>query len=153
MKIARIILHCSDSPDNVDIGVKEIRAWHTAKPPNGRGWRDIGYHYVVRRNGVVEVGRYENGDSVLEGTEIGAHVAGHNRDALGICWVGRKAPTRAQKLSLLKHVLYLMDLHAIPIEQVYGHYEFDKNKTCPNLDMEKTRREISLFKTYGGLEA
>lgn len=143
MKIAKIIIHCSDSPDNLDIGVAEIRAWHTAPTPQGRGWRDIGYHYVVRRSGLVEVGRYENGDSVLEGLEIGAHVFGQNSDSLGVCWVGRNAPAPAQRTALLRHVRHLMNLHGIPVEKVFGHYEFDKHKTCPNLDMNVIRNALT----------
>lgn len=140
--IRRIIIHCSDSPDNVDIGVKEIRVWHTAPPPNGRGWRDIGYHYVVRRSGLVEVGRYENGDSVLEGAEIGAHVAGHNADTLGVCWVGRDRLEPAQKTALLRHVRHLMALHGVPVENVLGHYELQPAKTCPRLDMRVFRQAL-----------
>lgn len=127
----------------MDIGVKEIRVWHTKKPPDGRGWSDIGYHYVVRRDGTVETGRYENGDSILEGKEIGAHVAGQNSDSLAVCWVGRNKITKVQKTALLRHVVYLMKLHGIPVERVYGHYEFDKHKTCPNLEMVKVRKELS----------
>lgn len=141
--IARIVLHCSDSPDIVDIGVKEIKAYHTAGPPSGRGWSDIGYHYVVRRNGVVEVGRYENGDSVLEGKEIGAHVRGHNSDSLAICWVGRTSMTAPQRGSLIKLLRHLMQTHSLLTEDVLGHYELDPKKTCPNIDMVSFRYALS----------
>lgn len=148
-KIAKIVIHCSDSPDNIDIGVKEIRVWHTKKPPAGRGWSDIGYHYVIRRNGVVESGRYENGDSILEGKEIGAHVEGHNSDSLAICWVGKDKPTKEQKTALIRHTCFLMKLHGLPVEQVYGHKEFNPGKTCPNLDMVQYRKEVAAaFKAY-----
>lgn len=139
MKIRRLVVHCSDSPDLLDIGVKEIRVWHTTPPPSGRGWRDIGYHYVVRRSGLVEVGRYENGDSVLEGAEIGAHVAGNNADSLGICWVGRDKIAPAQKAALLKLLKHLMSLHGVEVDNVLGHGELNPAKTCPRLDMAGIR--------------
>lgn len=138
MKINKIILHCSDSPDNVDIGVAEIREWHI----NERGWRDIGYHYVIRRNGTVEVGRYENGDSVLEDKEIGAHTFGENSDSLGICWVGKNNQTREQRQSLIKLCAHLVLREGLSHTSVYGHREFDKNKTCPNIDMDEFRKGL-----------
>lgn len=136
-KIRKIIVHCSDSPDSIDIGVAEIRAWHI-----GRGWRDIGYHYVIRQSGQTEVGRYENGDSVLEGFEIGAHVKGENSDSLAICWVGRSRMTREQYSSLTKLIAHLLKTHGLIPEQVYGHYEFDANKTCPNINMDILRQSV-----------
>ena len=59
----------------MDVGVEEIRRWHLAK-----GWSDIGYHYVITRNGTLQTGRPEG--------EIGAHVHGYNARSLGICLVG-----------------------------------------------------------------
>jgi N-acetylmuramoyl-L-alanine amidase len=56
--------------------VAEIRRWHVQQ----RGWRDIGYHWVIDRDGAVAPGRRE--------TEIGAHVESHNRGTLGICLLG-----------------------------------------------------------------
>lgn len=138
-EIKRIIIHCSDSRDDLDIGVKEIRAWHTTPAPGGRGWKDIGYHYVVRRDGTVETGRYENGDSVLEGKEIGAHVAGQNSDSLAVCWVGRDALSPVQGRALLDHVYHLMTSHNVPLAGVLGHCELDPGKTCPNLNMADIR--------------
>lgn len=74
-----LVVHCSATPANRDIGAAEIRAMHKAK-----GWRDIGYHYVIRRDGTVEKGRADN--------VMGAHVTGHNDGSLGICMVGGVRP-------------------------------------------------------------
>lgn len=70
-----ITLHCSATRPSQIAGVKEIRAWHKAK-----GWSDIGYHFVIRRNGAIEKGRPIS--------KTGAHVAGWNADNLGICLEG-----------------------------------------------------------------
>lgn len=64
-KIDRIVIHCSASPDNRDIGAEEIRQWHKSQ-----GWKDIGYHWVIRRDGTIEQGRKE--------FDIGSHVKGFN---------------------------------------------------------------------------
>lgn len=74
MKFERIILHCSATPPNMNIGVDEITRWHIE-----RGWRTCGYHYVIRRDGTTELGRPV--------WQKGAHAKGHN-DAVGICMVG-----------------------------------------------------------------
>ncbi len=144
-KVNKIILHCSDSPDNLDIGVTEIRTWHTAPPPQGRGFKDIGYQAVVRRSGVVEFGRYENGDSILEGAEIGAHTLGHNADSYSICWVGKIVPAPRQYTSLLKYTLHMVKRFGLSIDDVFGHYEFNKLKTCPNLNMPNVRVDLTMM--------
>lgn len=64
-KINALIVHNAATYDTMDIGVEEIRRVHIKE----NGWRDVGYHYVIRRNGVIEKGRDE--------ATIGAHVAGH----------------------------------------------------------------------------
>ena len=80
--VTEIILHCSDTRPDWMAGrpiadkVAEIRRWHVEE----RGWRDIGYHWVIDRDGAVASGRPE--------TEIGAHVEGHNRGTIGICLLG-----------------------------------------------------------------
>lgn len=41
-QINKIVVHCSATPEGKDFTVDNIRDWHI----NGRGWKDIGYHYV-----------------------------------------------------------------------------------------------------------
>jgi len=74
--IARIIVHCSATPPDMSIGVSEIRDWHV----NQNKWSDIGYHFVIKRGGLIQQGR----DIEL----AGAHAEGHNSDSIGICLVG-----------------------------------------------------------------
>jgi N-acetylmuramoyl-L-alanine amidase len=73
--INHIVVHCSATPAGLDIGAQEIDRMH-----RNRGFAKIGYHYVIRLDGEIEVGRG------LE--EIGAHVQGHNARSIGICLVG-----------------------------------------------------------------
>lgn len=70
-----IVIHCAATKPGMDIGRKEIEAWHFA-----RGFVEIGYHYVIRRNGTIELGRQID--------EQGAHVQGYNSKSIGICLVG-----------------------------------------------------------------
>lgn len=73
--INSLIIHCSATRPSMDIGVAEIKEWHL-----DRGWNNIGYHYVIRRNGVIEDGRPV--------AKVGAHAKGHNANSIGICLVG-----------------------------------------------------------------
>lgn len=73
--ITLIIIHCSAVRPNQQSSAKDITLWHKA-----RGWRTIGYHYVVRRDGTIEYGR------PIE--QVGAHCVNHNRYSVGICYEG-----------------------------------------------------------------
>jgi len=74
--IDEIIVHCTATPEGKDFTVQQIRDWHV----KGNGWRDIGYHFVVYRNGDVMPGRPI--------AQPGAHCAGHNAHSIGVCYVG-----------------------------------------------------------------
>ena len=132
-EIKQLIIHCTYSDDSLDIGVREIRDWHVS----GFGWSDVGYHYVVRRSGKVEAGRPED--------KAGAHVRGHNHNSLAVCWVGNKEPSPMQWTALLRLCRELRTKHNIKIGNVFGHFELDPNKTCPNLNMDLVRAEL-IFK-------
>jgi N-acetylmuramoyl-L-alanine amidase len=122
--ITKIIVHCSASPDSRDIGVKEITEWHIQ-----RGFKTIGYHYIIRRDGLVQRGRQD--------AEIGAHCKGYNTASIGICLVGQDKYTPEQVQGL--HGLFALLWSKYPKAKAYGHYELDAGKTCPNLAMPKVR--------------
>ena len=132
MKITRIIVHASDTFSDMDIGAKEIRKWHL-----DRGFSSIGYHYIIRRNGDVEIGRRcEDGNYVQ-----GAHVLGLNANSLGVCMVGGKARkgelacnyTRAQWRALESLMFQLTTEY--PDAEVSGHNDHDKGKQCPTFNV------------------
>ena len=136
--INKIIVHCTDSPSTLDVGVKQVREWHTLPPPKGRGWSDIGYHYLVRLNGNVEVGR----DVDIQG----AHCSKNNGNvaSIGVVYVGgangKDTRNEKQKASLLKLLKDLKSLY--PNAKIYGHRDFDRSKTCPNFDAKNEYKNI-----------
>ena len=75
LPIKSIVIHCSATEPDQDVSRDDIDNWHKDK-----GWIMIGYHYVIRRNGTIEIGRQESVQ--------GAHVKGHNRNTLGVCMIG-----------------------------------------------------------------
>ena len=142
--IREIIIHCTDTPEGRDYTVEQIRADHKRQ-----GWSDIGYHYVIYRNGHIENGR----DVDL----IGAHCqkGGHNTYSIGIAYVGgceakpgveykdqRRKDTRtlAQRASLMK---LLMDLRKLyPEAKIYGHHDFEPSKLCPCFDAKTEYKDM-----------
>lgn len=125
-----IVIHCSASPPTVDFGVKEIRRYHKSL-----GWQDIGYHYVIRRDGTVEEGR--------KAGLIGSHVKGHNATSLGVCLVGGVNSagkpvfnfTADQMDSLATLVGKLRAVHN-PNAKIVGHRDFaGVAKACPSFDV------------------
>lgn len=123
-KITRHIVHASASPNKLDIGVKEIDQWHKQ-----RGWKGCGYHFVIRRNGIVETGRPVE--------QVGAHVTGHNADTIGTCLVGAGTSlddfTSAQKAAL-RHLDAALKKR-FPGITTHGHREY-ANKLCPGFDIK-----------------
>lgn len=124
-KIDTVIIHGADTPTGREFDVLDILAWHTDKPPKGNGWRDVGYHYVIRIDGVIETGRQEH--------VVGAHCRHHNGSSIGICLIGRGEYTDEQYLSLKKLVRSLKIRYNI--KHIVGHYEYDNKKTCPCYDV------------------
>jgi len=126
-EIREIIIHCSATHPGRDIGAADIRGWHLS-----RGWKDIGYHYVIRRDGVIEKGR--------DIEQVGAHVEGHNQHSIGICMVGgvnrSNQPdanfTWRQWTTLHELVSVLKENH--PEANVTGHRAYTSTKACPSFD-------------------
>ena len=126
--ITLLIVHCTATPAGREVSLAEVDQWHRQ-----RGWKGIGYHYLIRLDGTVEPGRPE--------AEIGAHCQNHNAHSLGICYVGgldsqnRPADTRtpAQRLALRA---LLETLHArYPHALIVGHHLFNPSKACPCFDV------------------
>ena len=123
-KINKIILHCSATREGKPFTIDDIRRWHKE-----RGWKDVGYHYVIHLDGSVHAGRAES--------VIGAHCKGYNRNSIGICYIGgltadgafpKDTRTIAQKHSMKRLIEELQTRY--PGATVHGHNEFAA-KACP----------------------
>lgn len=133
-----ITIHAAATHPDMDIGVEEIRQWHL-----DRGFRDIGYHYVIRRDGTIETGRPAD--------QTGAHVGGFNTGNLGVCMVGgvdkyTNAPqdnfTVDQWESLHRIMTRLHEKH--PEAIIMGHNGFPghESRGCPCFDWRLWRRQF-----------
>lgn len=154
-RIDYIAIHCTATPEGQDLTVEQIRKQHKKQ-----GWSDIGYHYVVYRDGTVHQGR--------DVDVSGAHVSGYNSYSIGIAYVGgledkpgvaysrlkaKDTRTDQQKASLLA---LLMDLRKLyPKATIQGHRDFSPDlnhngtiepsewiKDCPSFDAKRAYRNI-----------
>jgi len=156
-KPTEIIVHCSDSEWG---SVEVIDKWHKS-----RGWLECGYHFVIANgrptaesvpgekglgDGLVQMGRLVSFDGNIQ---EGAHCKKYNRSAVGICLIGKKTFTDMQIFSLYKLILRLQELnnflyHRLAEPKVWGHYEIDSRKTCPNIDMDRFRAVLGFRKRF-----
>ena len=122
-KITLLVVHCSDTDNNLDLRAIDIHNMHL-----GFGWDGIGYHKVICRSGKIENGRPEYW--------VGAHVKGKNHVSLGVCLIGRDIFTKKQFKSL-KNILANWK-QVYPNANIVGHCDTgNTKKTCPNFDVSK----------------
>jgi N-acetylmuramoyl-L-alanine amidase len=121
----KIILHCSATREGQHITVDTIRQWHLK-----RGWRDIGYHYVIYIDGSVHTGR------PIE--QVGAHTSGQNTGSIGICYIGgveKDGKTPKDTLNELQETAMVNLIKALREEHgalsLHGHNEYAA-KACPS---------------------
>lgn len=142
--IDQIVVHCTATPPDMDIGAAEIEQWHRQ-----RGWSGIGYHKVVRRDGQIELGRDPDQDGDVE-EHIGAHAYGHNRRTLAVVYAGgvdangRPADTRtpAQTRALIAVCRAWIQRFKLSPAHVVGHHELDPGKACPSFPMAPFRESL-----------
>lgn len=147
-RIDYIVVHCSATIEGLYFDVSDIDAWHKK-----RGWSGIGYHYAVLLDGKVQKGRPE--------TQMGAHVKGHNKNSIGVCYIGglgkdlapKDTRTGLQKESLLKLLKQLKNKY--PKAKILGHRDFSEDlnnngiiepfefsKSCPCFDAYNTYKNL-----------
>jgi hypothetical protein len=125
--ITHLVVHCTASREGQPLTVEQIRANHMAPvSKGGRGWADIGYHYVILLDGTIAPGR--------DVDKIGAHVTGYNSHSIGIVYVGgldkngkaKDTRTPEQKEALVCLLKMLRQLY--PTAKICGHRDFSPDK-------------------------
>ena len=135
-QINRIIIHCSATPEGRDIDAATIRDWHV----NGNKWSDIGYHYVIKLDGTIESGRPLD--------ISGAHTKGHNKDSIGICYIGgadadmnpKDTMTQEQEDSM-RELIFSLRMVWDKTLTLHGHNEY-ASKACPSFKVSEKFRDI-----------
>jgi N-acetyl-anhydromuramyl-L-alanine amidase AmpD len=134
-----IIIHCTATPENVDYTVDQLRKDHMK-----RGFKDIGYHFYIRRDGSLSQHR--------KLCEVGAHCRPYNYNSIGVCYEGglradgtpADTRTEAQKQKMQEVVRNLLLVY--PDAVVKGHRDMKRAipKLCPCFDVstDKSLQEV-----------
>ena len=151
-EIREIIIHCTATREGRDATVEEIRQDHI----RNRGWSDIGYHYVIYRDGSIHEGR--------DIGKVGAHTTGYNTGSIGICYIGgldkngkiKDTRTYHQDNALYQLVKILLEMYP-SVNEVKGHRDYspDTNgdgviskyewiKGCPCFDVTEWMHQTAL---------
>lgn len=142
------MVHCTATQEGKNFTANDIDRWHKQ-----RGWKGIGYHYVVDLNGNIEKGRPD--------WKIGAHVKGRNRHSIGVVYVGgldrnlapKDTRTFKQRIALEKLLKELKQKY--PEAEILGHRDFSKDKngngiiepfefmkSCPCFDVKNEYKHL-----------
>ncbi len=123
----RMSIHHTETPTTDSVSpqarLRSIQSYHQ----NTRGWCDIGYHYLMSRDGRLWEGRPAH--------LLGAHTGGANTGNVGIAVIGSHGSTpitAAQVDSLATLVRAVADQHGLSIDRsaIKGHRQY-KSTSCP----------------------
>ena len=135
-KIDTVVVHCTATRPQWWAGksaeekVREVRDWHVS----GNRWSDIGYHYLIDRDGTVVQGR------PIE--RAGAHAIGHNATSIGISLFGGHGSSRnddfydnftIEQENALRALIQELEAK-YPIHKIIGHNEVSA-KACPGFQV------------------
>ena len=139
--VKKIIVHCSATREGDDsINAEVIDRWHKK-----RGWKGIGYHFVILIDGLIETGRMID--------KCGAHTKGMNCKSIGVCYIGgveserndkgkysaKDTRTPEQIATLLELLRLLKKIY--PDAKIHGHRDFAA-KACPSFDATDEYKNI-----------
>lgn len=137
-KINMIVLHCSATRENQNFTIEQLEACHKA-----RGFRTIGYHFYITKDGTLYPGRPES--------QIGAHAKGYNAHSIGICYEGgldahgRSKDTRTEAQKITMEELLRSLLVDYPDAEIVGHRDLPGvHKDCPCFDTKAWLKEIRI---------
>jgi len=144
-----LVIHCTATPAGREVTADEIRAWHTAPAPKGRGWKQVGYTDLFHLDGTVDRLVDNNEDRWVDDWEITNGAVGYNSVSRHIVYAGgcdknllpRDTRTDEQKEALKNYVLAFHRKH--PAVKIIGHNEVS-SKACPSFDVAAWLKTIGI---------
>lgn len=133
-----IIIHCAATRPNQEVTIADVDRWHRK-----RSFFMVGYHYFIRRDGMIETGR--------ELDQTGAHAKGYNHLSVAICLAGgvdddlqtENNFLQPQWDSLKEILVELKELY--PEAAIIGHRDLPGvTKDCPSFDVSTWLKENDL---------
>ena len=124
-----IVVHSTSTKPNEDIKLSDVDEWHRKK-----GKLKVGYHFFIRRDGIIESGRSPN--------EIGSHVRDHDLESIAVCLSGGKntrgihAPDYGKQQIESLFVLLMTLKFMYSDAEVVGHRDLEETP-CTSFDVRK----------------
>ena len=124
-----IVIHSTHTKPNANISIRTVDEWHRK-----RGMLKVGYHFFIRREGLIEVGRGVN--------DIGAHTKEHDLDSVSVCLAGGLntrgivAPDYAKEQLETLFVLVKTLKHMYPDAKVVCHRDLSTTE-CPSFNVKE----------------
>jgi hypothetical protein len=150
-KLMYLMIHCTATPQGREVTSEQIRKLHTSKPPQGKGWAQVGYSDMIHLDGKIENLVPYNEDEMVDVREITNGALGTNGICRHLVYVGgvdntlamRPKDTRnfAQVKAMTDRVREVVLLH--PQIKIIGHNQVDA-KACPSFDVPKWCRSIGI---------
>ena len=139
-----IVIHHTGFPEvDKDSTVVDIHKLHQEV----NGWAGVGYHYLIRKDGMIEQGRRPD--------MIGAHALHYNKTSIGICLAGNfdiGIPTKAQLDSVKELTSWLCSKYNIDTHKkgfILGHRDLN-DTACPGDNLYRELDEIRNYCKYNG---
>lgn len=144
-KLLYLVIHCTDTPAGREVSADEIRRWHTAPRPRGRGWKQVGYTDMIHLDGRVERLVGNNEDDNVDPWEVTNGASGYNGISRHIVYVGGGRGTDTRTPAQLKAMAdYVRAFHAKhPEVKIIGHAEIS-NKKCPGFNVGQWLTSIGI---------
>lgn len=125
---SRIVIHHTGNPTDDDLSAEQLHRSH-----QNLGWAGVGYHFIVRKDGTVELGRPD--------WAVGAHAEGFNSKSIGIHVCGNfdmAEPTEAQINALQQLIADICDAYGLiaSADIVVGHRDLMAT-ACPGKNLYK----------------
>lgn len=134
-----IVIHHTGFPnEDKDSTAAAVHKYHQ----EDRKWAGIGYHYLIRKDGMIEQGRRPD--------MVGAHALGHNKNSVGVCLAGNfdiGKPTQAQMKAVKELCRWLCQKYGLDSTQkgvIVGHRDVN-DTACPGKNLYKKLGEIRRF--------
>ncbi len=140
---SRIVIHHTGNPTDDDLSAEQLHRSH-----QNLGWAGVGYHFIVRKDGSIELGRPVEC--------VGAHAEGFNYCSIGIHICGNfdlAEPTEAQINALPMLIADICDAYGLiaSADIVVGHRDLMAT-ACPgnNLyrQLDTIRRNAEWYRNH-----
>lgn len=152
-KLKYLVIHCTATPEDREVEGAEIKVWHTAPQPQGRGWKQVGYTDLFHLDGRIERLAENNEDAWVDDWEMTNGAVSYNSVSRHIVYVGgcsrdkrllpKDTRTPAQFIALTQ---YVQDFHArYPEVKIVGHRDLPGvTKACPAFDVATWLKSIGI---------